>query len=96
MDKKKQRLLIGIGFAIVGYFVFKKYGAKWFAPKLVEGTSSDSKQANFLNADGDGGFVAKQYDPIKKATWISFRNSDVVGYWQSGKIQEGTPIHGLT
>jgi hypothetical protein len=95
MDKKKQRLLIGIGFAIVGYFVFKKYGVKWFAPKLAQATSKDEAQANFLNADGNGGFVAKRYDASRNATWISYQNSDVVGYWQSGKIKEGTPIHGL-
>jgi hypothetical protein len=96
MDKKKQRLLIGIGFAILGYFVFKKYGAKLFAPKLASTPTSEDNQANFLNDDGNGSFVAKQYDPIKKATWISYQNSDVVGYWLSGKIEQGTPIHGLT
>jgi hypothetical protein len=95
MDKKKQRLLIGIGFAIVGYFVFKKYGAKLFTPKLVEKPISDSQESNFLNANGGNDYIAKQYDPIKKATWISYQNSDVVGYWLSGKIQEGTPISSI-
>ena len=94
MDKKKQRLLIGVGVAIVGYLVFKKYGATWFAPKLV--TPPITNTANFLNADGDGGFVAKQYNAATNSTWISYQNSDVVGYWQTGKIKEGTPVHSLT
>ena len=95
MDKKKQRLLIGIGFAIIGYFAFKKYGAKLFTPKLVAKPTSDSQEANFLNANGGNDYIAKQYDPIRKATWISYQNSDVVGYWLSGKIQEGTPISSI-
>jgi len=94
MDKKKQRLLIGVGVAIVGYFVFKKYGAKWFAPKLV--TPPMTNTANFLNASGSSDFVAKQYDATTNSTWISYQGSNVVGYWQTGKIKEGTPIHSLT
>jgi hypothetical protein len=97
MDKIKQRLLIGVGFAIVGYIVFKKYGAKWFAPKLVEpSVQTNGDQLNFLNANGGSDFIAQQYDANTNSTWISYQGSSVVGYWQKGKIKEGTPIHGLT
>ena len=97
MDKRKQRLLIGVGVAIVGYFVFKKYGAKWFAPKLAKpSVQTNGDQLNFLNASGGSDFIAQQYDPNTNSTWISYQGSSVVGYWQKGKIKEGTPIFGLT
>jgi len=92
MDFKKKRLLIGVGLAIVGYFVFKKVSEKIFVKK------STNNQANFLNADGNdngGNFVAKQYDATRGATWISYNNSDVVGYWQDGRIKQGTIVNSL-
>ena len=92
MEFKKNRLIIGISLAIVGYFVFKKVSEKIFNKK------STNNQANFLNADGNGNggkFVAKQYDATRGATWISYNNSDVVGYWQEGKIKEGTIVNSL-
>lgn len=94
-----QRLIIGFTIAIGVFFL-----AKYVAPKFLKAKSSDDSQKNFLNADGNenGGFVAKQYDPThvntdgtKGATWISYNNSDAVGYWMNGKVEEGTPIHGL-
>lgn len=94
MLTKQQRLFIGVGGAIVLYFVFK-YGLKGIIGKKPE------SQKNFANADGDlaGNFVAKQYDPLhvnpdgtKGATWISYNDSNVVGYWQKGRVQEGTEV----
>lgn len=92
MEFKKQRILIGVGLAILGYFVFKNIVAKKILSKDSSGKS------NFANADGgDGGFVAMKYDPSYKntdgtlgATWIGYNNSDVVGYWKKGFVTLGT------
>lgn len=92
MELKKKRLVIGIGLAIVGYFIVKKITENVLTKK------STNNQANFLNADGNnngGKFVAKQYDATRNATWISYNNSDLVGYWQEGKIKEGTIVNSL-
>jgi hypothetical protein len=92
------RLAIGIGFAVVGYFVFKKIVLK----KIMSKTEGNQK--NFLNADGNGGglFVSKFYDANHKnsdgtlgATWISYNDSNLIGYWQSGMIKEGTIINSI-
>jgi hypothetical protein len=91
MEFKKQRLLLGVGLAILGYFVLKNVIAK----KMV---SSDANKSNFVNADGsNNSFVALKYDPSYKnpdgtlgATWIGYNNSDVVGYWQKGVVTLGT------
>lgn len=87
----KTRLFIGIGFAIVGYFVFKKL----ILQKII---SKDSNKNNFVNADGgNDGFVALKHDPSYKnpdgtlgATWIGYNNSDVIGYWKKGFVTLGT------
>jgi hypothetical protein len=92
MEFKKNRLAIGIGLAIVTYFVVKKITENSLTKK------STNNQANFLNADGNGNggkFVARQYDATRNATWISYNNSDVVGYWQEGKVKEGTIVNSL-
>jgi hypothetical protein len=92
LDVKKKRLIVGVGLAIVGYFVFKKVSEKIFTKK------STNNQANFLNADGnnnDSNFVAKQYDATRNATWISYNNSDLIGYWQEGLIKRGTIVNSL-
>jgi len=92
MEFKKNRLAIGIGLAIVTYFVVKKITQNILTKK------STNNQANFLNADGNGNggkFVARQYDATRNATWISYNNSDVVGYWQEGKVKEGTIVNSL-
>jgi hypothetical protein len=93
MEFKKNRLLLGVGLAIVGYFVFKKV-----SEIVITKKSTDNKQANFLNANGNGNggtFIAKQYDATRDATWISYNNSNVVGYWQEGKIKQGTIVNSL-
>jgi len=92
LDNKK-KLAIGIGLAIGLYFAFR-YGLKNVFAK-PESTKS------FANADGDlvGKFFAKQYDPMhinpdgsSGATWISYDDSNIVGYWQKGRVQEGTDM----
>ena len=93
----KKRLLLGIGIAIVGYFGFKYVISKFTKPKIAGGN------VNFIGANGDSTeLVAKRYDAnyvnkdgSKGATWISYNDSDVIGYWEKGKIQEGEPIHTL-
>ena len=94
-----KRLLIGFSVAI-GVFLLAKY----IVPKFLKSKSGNDSQKNFANADGDdnSGFVAKQYDPnhvnsdgSKGGTWISYNNSNSVGYWMNGKVEEGTPIYGL-
>jgi len=94
MLSNKKRLVIGIGLAVGLYFAFR-YGLKNVFVKR------DTGKKNFANADGElvGNFVAKQYDPSHVnpdgsvgATWISYEGSDLVGYWQKGKIQEGTDV----
>lgn len=93
LDFKKKRLFVGVGLAIVGYFVFKKLSEMYFTKK-----STKDNHANFLNADGQnngGNFIAKQYDATRNATWISYNNSDIVGYWQEGKIKQGTIVNSL-
>jgi hypothetical protein len=93
MLTNKQRLGIGIGLAVVLYFGFR-FGLKNVFVKK-------KGQKNFANADGElvGNFVAKQYDPLhenpdgtKGATWIAYDDSNVVGYWQKGRVQEGTEV----
>jgi hypothetical protein len=44
-------------------------------------------------------FIAGGYDPRHQnpdgtvgATWISYDDSNVVGYWQKGRVQEGTEM----
>lgn len=87
----RKRLFIGIGVAVVLYFGFKYLIPKVFPPKIK------TNESNFSNADGQSNdFVAKQYDASRNATWISYKGSDVVGYWQEGKIKEGTFVHQLT
>ena len=86
----RKRLILGIGLGVGLYFGFKYLLPKIFPPKI------DTK-ANFSNADGQSDeFVALQYDASKNATWISYKGSDVVGYWQDGKIKAGTVINQLT
>ena len=93
MLNNKKKLAIGITLAVGLYFAFK-YGLKNVFAK-TESTK------NFANADGElvGNFVAKQYDPLhvnpdgsKGATWISYEDSDIVGYWQKGMVREGTDM----
>lgn len=93
MLSNKKRLVIGIGLSVGLYFAFK-YGLKNVFAKPVSAK-------NFANAEGElvGNFIAKQYDPLhvnpdgsKGATWISYDNSNIVGYWQKGRIQEGTDM----
>jgi hypothetical protein len=87
---KRENLYIGIFVAVGLYFGFKFLLPKIFPPKI-------DTNANFSNADGQSGeFVAQQYDASKNATWISYKGSNVVGYWQDGKIKEGTVINQLT
>ena len=86
----RKRLFIGIGVAVVLYFGFKYLLPKVFPPKI-------NTNPNFSNADGQSDdFIAQQYDANRKATWISYKGSDVVGYWQDGKIMQGTVINQLT
>jgi hypothetical protein len=94
MLTNKKKLVIGIGIAIGLYFAFR-YGLKNVFVKKPESIK------NFANADGElvGKFFAKQYDPLhvnpdgsKGATWISYDDSNVVGYWQKGRVQEGTEM----
>jgi hypothetical protein len=93
----KKRVLIGVGLSVVAFFLSKVIVAKYYKKKATD------KQSNFLGADGtDDTFVAKRYDPnhinsdrSKGATWIAFNNSDIVGYWEKGKIEIGTEIQGL-
>jgi hypothetical protein len=94
MLNNKKRLFIGIGLAVGLYFAFR-YGLKNVFVK------KDTGKKNFVNADGEmvGNFVAKQYDPMhvnpdgtQGATWISYNDSNIVGYWQKGRVQEGTDV----
>jgi hypothetical protein len=95
-----KRLMIGVVGAIALYLVSIKLVPKFFPPKAPSSTPPTTDKANFSNADGSGvDFVAKTYDASHVnedgsigATWISFKNSDVVGYWQKGKLAIGTPI----
>lgn len=86
----QKRLLIGIGVSVALYLGFKYLLPKIFPPKI------NTNNVNFLSADGQSDdFIAKQYDVSRNATWISYQGSIIVGYWQEGKIKEGTPIHQL-
>jgi hypothetical protein len=86
----RKRLILGIGLGVGLYFGFKYLIPKLFPPKI-------NTNVNFSNADGQSDdFVAQQYDASKNSTWISYKGSDVVGYWQQGKIKEGTVINQLT
>lgn len=86
----RKRLFIGIGVAVVLYFGFKYLLPKVIKPKI-------NTNPNFSNADGQSDdFIAQQYDASKNATWISYKGSDVVGYWQEGKIKQGTVVHQLS
>jgi hypothetical protein len=97
MDVKKKRLVIGIGLSIVAYFLIKNVVLNYYKKKGVVQTS------NFLGANGQSDtFVAKRFDAShinsdgsKGATWISYNNSDVVGYWEKGKIEIGEPVYQL-
>lgn len=97
MQVKKQRLIIGIGVSVLLYFAIKKLVLNYYKSKGIQ------KPVNFLGANGESdSFVAKKYDAShvnsdgsKGATWISYNNSDVVGYWEKGKIEIGTAVHGL-
>jgi hypothetical protein len=96
-DLIKKRVLIGIGFSLVAFLVARVLITNYYKKKGV------SKQSNFIGADGgDETFVAKRFDPshvnkdgTKGATWISYNDSDIVGYWEKGKIEIGTKISGL-
>lgn len=99
----KQRVFIGVSLSVVAFLLSKVVLAKYYKKKAIE------KKSNFIGADGfydadggDGKFFAKTYDPNHRntdgtlgATWISFNNSDVVGYWEKGKIQIGTEVSAL-
>jgi hypothetical protein len=82
MDVKRNRIILGIGLAIIFYFGVKKF----YKPK-ISGSS-----VNFSNANGEGGFIAKRYDSTRNATWIAYDNSDVVGFWKDGMIPVGTSV----
>jgi hypothetical protein len=81
MDVKRNRIILGIGLAIIFYFGVKKF----YKPKI------SGSNVNFSNANG-GEFVAKRFDASRNATWISYNNSDVVGFWKDGNIPEGTSV----
>jgi len=90
----KKRVLIGVGLSIVAFFLSKLVVAKYYKKKAI------GKTSNFVNLEGDSGdFRAKSYDPNHKnsdgslgATFISFNDSDVVGFWYKGKLEIGTPF----
>jgi hypothetical protein len=98
-----KRLMIGVGGAIALYFLSIKLYPKLFPPKLPNTTPPSGAKANFSNADGSGiDFMSKYYDASHVnedgslgATWISFQDSNVVGYWQKGKLAIGTPMHNI-
>lgn len=97
----QKRMVIGIGVAIILYLSFR-YGLKNI---LATKSNADTPNSNFVGADGtnEDGFTAMRYDAThvnndgsKGATWIGFKGSDVVGYWQQGRVKIGTRIHSLT
>ena len=96
MELKYKKALFGIGLGIGLYFalnyLIKKSGA------LVTPPKPDDKA--FKSMDGsEGKYLAKRYDPNHQnldgsfgATWIGFDDSDIVGFWQKGKVDLGTEI----
>ncbi len=93
MDAKKIKILIGIGIGVGLYFLFNKTIKDKIAKTL------NVREANFSNADGGNDYIAKKYDPFYTnpdgsdgATWISYNDSDVVGFWKKGKVQIGTRV----
>jgi hypothetical protein len=100
-EQLKKNLVVGIGLSVVLYLVFR-YGLKnVIAPK----GNTTTPTSNFVGADGNSedGYVALRYDAShvntdgsKGATWVGYKGSDVVGYWQKGVIAIGTKIHSLT
>lgn len=94
----KKRLLVGVGFSLVAFLL-----ARVLIKNYYKNKGATSKQSNFIGADGgDDSFVAKTFDSTHVnpdgtvgATWISYNNSDIVGYWEKGKINIGTKVSGL-
>jgi len=93
MDKKKIKILVGIGIGVGLYFLFNKAVLN----KIL--STPNGSQANFSNADGGEDYIAKKYDPFHinqngsmGATWISYNDSDVVGFWKQGKVEIGTRV----
>ena len=92
----RTRLFIGIAGAVFLYVGLRYY----IVPKYFKPSAPATPKANFVNATGQSDFVAKRYDAnhVNKngtigATWIAFKDSDIVGYWENGKIPLGTPIN---
>lgn len=99
----RKRVLTGVGLSVALFFVAKYVVGISFKKKAQDLKSNFIGADGFYGADGgSGGFYAKIYDPnhvnkdgTKGATFISYNDSDVVGYWEKGKIEIGTPVYGM-
>lgn len=104
----KKRYLIGAGIGVLLFFAFKyglpmilKKPTPPPMPPTPPTGLKGAKTKSFANASGEGEnqFVANGFDPnhvnddgSMGATWISFNNSKIVGYWQKGKVPDGTVL----
>lgn len=95
---------LGLRYGLKNYYAKKE--ASTPTPKPTPTPSKPAtKGKNFVGADGgqsEDGFVALRYDANHVnedgslgATWIGYKGSDVVGYWEKGVIKIGTPINQL-
>jgi hypothetical protein len=99
----RKRVLIGLGLSVFLFVVAKYVVGNIYKKKLSDKKSNFIGADGFYNADGgEGKFIAKRFDSTHRnsdgtlgATWISFNDSDIVGYWEKGKIEIGTEVSGL-
>jgi hypothetical protein len=98
MDIKKQKILLGVAIGVGAYFIYNKW-----VKNLILKTPMDTTpqpEANFSSANGGSGYLAKRYDAShvnedgsNGATWVSYNDSDVVGFWKKGKIAIGSRVN---
>lgn len=95
MAKKGVQIAVGVSIAIVTYLVLRQV-----AKSIFKKTGSTPKgDSSFVGADGKSLYAAKFYDSehinqdgSKGATWISYQDSPIVGFWKKGMIAEGTQV----
>ena len=87
------RIGIGLGLGIIAYFVVKYVAKNKYA-------IAKPKNKSFVNADGkESSYTAQRYEPTYEsedgslgATWIAYNTNPLIGYWEKGQIDVGTPM----
>ena len=85
MNKKTQQIVGVVAILGLGYWAYTKYGKKKSFANLT------SKRTQYIA----GGYDSNHQNPdgTRGATWISYGGTGAYGYWQPGRVAQGTIVN---